>query len=555
LTFQVTVWIMVVVPDGSQPSYEELASLVVELRGALGVALARIADLEAQLKQNSKNSSKPPSSDSPFTKPAPKSLRGKSRRKPGGQPGHEGRTLMQVQRPDRVVRHEPRCCGGCGTGLIRKAVRIGVDARQVFDIPTIAVRVVEHQMISRRCGRCGVTTAATAPDGVTAPVSYGPNVSAVATYLYAGQFLSKARTADALAELFGLPISAGTVASLTARMAGAVRDCGVLDQISAGIAAAPVAHFDETGLRVAASLHWVHSASTDRFSLLTVHPRRGVRGMDHAGVLPRFTGVAVHDAWSPYDTYSAATHALCNAHVQRELVAVFEDVPESRWNWARQAHDALLELKALVAAARDAGLVTVQAGTRDTLISRLRSATVLGARVMGGGARGAKHRALARRLRDRQADYLRFLDEGFVVPWDNNAAEREVRMVKIRQKISGSMRTLAGARDFTAIRSYLATAVKHGIRFIDALTMLATCRPWLPAFSAQTADQSRSAFVCDQPRGSSTERRRTVPPRVRMRWRLTVGGWQLLCRTPQGPGWPVTGRGRRCRGRGPRGPM
>jgi hypothetical protein len=213
-----------------------------------------------------------------------------------------------------------------------------------------------------------------------------------------------------LAELFGLPISAGTIASLTTRMAEDVRECGVLDQIRAGIAAAPVVHFDETGLRVAASLHWVHSASTDQFSLLTVHPRRGVLGMEHAGVLPAFTGVAVHDAWSPYDTYAAATHALCNAHVQRELVAVFEDVPEGQWNWARQAHDALLELKSLVAQARAAGLATVEAGVRDTLISRLRSATVLGARITGGGARGAKHRALARRLRDRQADYLRFLD-------------------------------------------------------------------------------------------------------------------------------------------------
>ncbi len=474
---------MVVVPDELQPSYEELASLVVQLRGALDAALARIADLEAQLKQNSKNSSKPPSSDSPFIKPAPKSLRGKSGRKPGGQPGHEGRTLMRVERPDRVIRHEPKRCGGCGVGLTKKTARVGMDVRQVFDIPEIAVRVTEHQVISRRCG-CGVTTAAPAPDGVTAPASYGPNVAAIATYLYAGQFLSKARTADALAELFGLPISPGTIASLTTRMAADVRESGVLDQIRAGITAAPVAHFDETGLRVAASLHWVHSASTEQFSLLTAHPRRGVAGMEHAGVLPAFTGIAVHDAWSPYDTYTAATHALCNAHVQRELVAVFEGVPEGQWNWARQAHDALLELKSLVTAARGAGVATVQAGPRDTLISHLRSATVLGARIMGGGAQGAKHRALARRLRDRQADYLRFLEEGFAVPWDNNAAEREIRMVKIRQKVSGSMRTLAGARDFTAIRSYLATAVRHGIRFIDALTMLAKRRPWLPAFSA-----------------------------------------------------------------------
>lgn len=471
-------------PNESQPSYEELALLVTQLRGALDTALTRIADLEAQLRQNSKNSSKPPSSDSPFVKPAPKSLRGRSGRKPGGQPGHEGRTLMKVARPDRVIRHEPKRCAGCGRGLGRKAVEVEVDARQVFDIPKITVRVVEHQMISRRCRGCGATSTGTAPDGVDAPASYGPNVAAICTYLYSGQFLSKARTADALAELFGTPLSAGTVASLTRRMAADVRACGVLDRIAAGITAAEVAHFDETGLRVAASLHWVHSASTDLFSLLTVHPRRGVRGMEHAGILPGFTGVAVHDAWSPYDTYTQATHALCNAHVARELVAVFEQVSQGEWSWARQAHDALLDLKALVAEAKAAGRSVLEAGARDALIGRLRSAVVLGARIAGGGQRGAKHRALARRLRDRQADYLRFLDEGFAVPWDNNAAEREVRMVKIRQKVSGSLRTLAGARDFTAIRSYLGTVVKHGIRFIDGLTMLAEHRPWLPALPA-----------------------------------------------------------------------
>jgi hypothetical protein len=148
-----------------------------------------------------------------------------------------------------------------------------------------------------------------------------------------------------------------------------------------------VAHFDETGLRVDASLQWVHSASTSMFSLLTVHPRRGVKGIKHAGVLPGFTGVAVHDAWSPYDTYTGATHALCNAHVQRELVAVFEQVPEGEWNWARQAHDALLDLKVLVDQAVAAGCRVVEAGTRDTLIGRLRSATVLGARITGSSTR------------------------------------------------------------------------------------------------------------------------------------------------------------------------
>jgi transposase len=209
---------------------------------------------------------------------------------------------MRVARPDRVIWHEPKRCGGCGARLGKNALEIGVDARQVFDIPKITVKVVEHRVISRRCG-CGVISTGAAPVGVTAAASYGPNVAAICTYLYTGQFLSKARTADALAELFGTPLSAGTAASLSVRLAGDVRGCGVLEQIRASITAAEVAHFDETGLRVDASLQWVHSASTTKFSLLTVHPRRGVKGIEHAGVLPNFTGVAVHDAWSSYDTH------------------------------------------------------------------------------------------------------------------------------------------------------------------------------------------------------------------------------------------------------------
>jgi transposase len=471
LILLVLVWIMVVVSVEPRPSYEELAALVVALQ-------ARIGELEAQLKRNSRNSSAPPSSDSPFVKPAPKSLRTASGRKPGGQPGRAGRTLMQVERPDVMVRHVASACGGCG-GDLAGAVEVGVERRQVFDIPKIAVRVTEHRVVSLRCG-CGCVSTGAAPGGVVAPVAYGPNTAAFATYLYAGQFLSKARTAQALAELFGTPVSGGTVAALTGRLAADLACSGFSERVAAALIASPVVHFDETGLRVAASLHWVHSASTDRYSLITVHPKRGVAGIDHAGVLPAFDGVAVHDAWAPYDTYTAATHALCNAHVLRELVAVFDGVPETQWCWARQAHAALLDLKTLVETTRADGATAVDAAREQELTARLRSACVIGAGIAGGGKLRAKHRALARRLRDRQADYLRFVHD-FTVPFDNNAAEREIRMIKIRQKVSGGMRTLTGARAFTTIRSYLATAAKHGIRYIDALTQLAERRPWLPA--------------------------------------------------------------------------
>jgi transposase len=316
---------------------------------------------------------------------------------------------------------------------------------------------------------------------VDAPACYGPHLAAICSYLYAGQFLSKNRTAHALCELFGVPLCGGTVAAFVKRHAADVRAPGVIEAIKAGLRQAAVAHFDETGFRVAARLQWVHCASTGKWSLLTVHPGRGTAAMDQTGVLPGFRGIAVHDAWAPYDTSTSAGHALCGAHALRELAAVIEQAPADSWCWAAQARDALLDLKRLAADARAARHTRVDPVNKAELVHRLRSAALCGAQITGTGKAKDKARALARRLRDRQRDYLRFLDDGFTVPFDNNAAEREIRMLKLRQKVSGSMRTLAGAQDFCDIRSSLATALKNGIRFIDALTMLAERRPWLPA--------------------------------------------------------------------------
>jgi transposase len=271
---------------------------------------AQVAELTARLGQSSRNSSKPPSSDSPFAKPAPKSLRGKSGRKPGGQPGHPGSTLALVANPNTRLRHEPGSCAGCGADLA-EAPEVGMERRQVFDLPPMTVQVTEHQLIARRCG-CGATTCGTAPEGVTAPVQYGPRITAITLYLYVGQFLSKKRTAQALAELFDTPVCESSVASMTKRAADGLGE--FLEQAKDHIANADMAGFDETSLRVAGQLHWVHCARTGKYTLLTCHPKRGREGIDDAGVLHRFHGVAVHDAWAPYDTYLDADHQLCCAH-------------------------------------------------------------------------------------------------------------------------------------------------------------------------------------------------------------------------------------------------
>ncbi|HZM79719.1 MAG TPA: transposase [Candidatus Limnocylindrales bacterium] len=299
--------------DPPRPSYEELAALVVSLRKELAEtraqldrALARTAELEARLGANSGNSDRPPSSDG-LAKPAPKSLRGKTGRKPGGQPGHRGETLQQVASLAHERVHEPGPCHRCGRGLARGPVT-GIERRQVFDLLPVAVEVTEHQLVERECV-CGHRTRATAPQGVDAPVQYGPRIAAIVIYLYVGQFLSKNCTAQALAELFGTPISDGTVAALTARAAAGLD--GFADLVRDRIIGSQVAGFDETGLRVAGRLHWVHCARTGKYTLITCHPKRGRAGIDDLGVLPGFRGVAVHDAWAPYDSYTSAQHQLC----------------------------------------------------------------------------------------------------------------------------------------------------------------------------------------------------------------------------------------------------
>jgi len=440
---------------------------------------AQVAELRARLGQSSQNSSRPPSSDSPFAKPAARSLRGRSGRKPGGQSGHPGSTLALVEDPNRRQRHEPGPCSGCGADLA-DAPEVGMDRRQVFDLPPLRVQVTEHQLIARRCS-CGATTCGSAPAGVTAPVQYGPRITAIILYLYVGQFLSKKRTAQALAELFGAPVSEGTVATMTRRAADGLAE--FLDQVKDRIAGSEVAGFDETGLRVAGTLHWVHCARTGKYTLITCHPRRGRKGIDDAGVLGRFRGVAVHDAWAAYDTYPDIEHQLCCAHAQRELAAVTDAAgPDADWCWATQAADALVAMQRLVDQAVTAGADAVDPDALDTQVRLYRCAAQIG--ITQTAARSGKlmrkHNALAHRLLDRQDDYLRFTTD-WRIPPDNNGSERDIRMIKLRQKVSGCLRTLTGAEQFCAIRSYLSTAAKHGKHFFDTLVILAEGHPWLPA--------------------------------------------------------------------------
>jgi transposase len=481
------------VVSADSPSYGELAAVVrsqgeliarleaeITVLRAENVALrAENTELKRRLGMNSQNSSMPPSSDSPFDKPAPKSLRRSSGRKPGGQPGHPGSTLQLVDNPDQTLRHEPATCAGCGAELA-SAEHAGVERRQVFDLPPMNVRVTEHQLIARRCP-CGTTTCASPPDGVVAAVQYGPRITAIVLYLYVGQFLSKQRAAQALSELFGTPVSQGTVATMTKRAAEGLG--GFIEAVRNTIAKSESAGFDETGFRVAGSLHWVHCARTGKYTLITCHRKRGRQGIDDNGVLPRFTGVAVHDAWAPYDTYLDPAHQLCCAHALRELQGVADTAaPDAACCWATQASDALVAMQRLANEAIATGTPAIDPDTLAEQVRLFGSAVQLG--ITQTASRSdkimSKHHALARRLRDRQDDYLRFTQD-LRIPPDNNGSERDIRMIKLRQKVSGCMRTLDGAKQFCTIRSYLSTATKHGHRLIDVLVTLAQGRPWMPA--------------------------------------------------------------------------
>ena len=449
-----------------------IAALEEQLAG-LG---AQVEALAAQVKLNSRNSSKPPSPDG-LAKPAPKSLRGKSGRKPGRPEGQPGAAMQLSDHPDKVVRHRPKSCGGCGKSL-REGEVTGTERRQVTGIPPVKAVVTGHQLLTVRC-RCGCETKAAAPDGAAAPVRYGPRLTGAGTCLWHGQFLSRDRACRALSELFGCAPAPGALASAARRAAGL--PAPALAAIAARLKAAEVAHFDETGFRTAGRLAWVHSASAGPFALFTVHAKRGKDGMD-AAAIPPSPGTAVHDAWAPYDCYQdVAGHAPCGGHVLRELVAVTEAGTDLDVTWARQATGALNALNQAAEAARRAGKAAIDPDFRKKHEDWYRDAAKAGISLNAGrsGTLQKKRHALATRMQAREAGYLRFARD-LRVPFANNPAEQSIRMAKPRIKVSGCMRSMAGAEEFCAIRSYLHTATRHGLGALDAITRALQRQPWIP---------------------------------------------------------------------------
>ena len=452
---------------------------IAELEVKVAELEALVAELRALLNRNSSNSSMPPSSDTAseraLRQARKQSQRTKTGRKPGKQPGSPGSTLRQVDNPDVVVRHQPGCCEGCG-GDLSTAPVTGESRRQVFDIPAPRPEVTEHVAETRRCG-CGRSTAAAFPPEAASPACWGPRVRAMCVYLLIYQHVPAARTAELLAAM-GATVSVGFVAAQTARSAERLKVW--LVELRRRLCGEPVLHADETSGRVNGTLWWLHVCSTRLLTLLVAHRRRGQTAVDEIGVLAnRAPGsTLVHDRAAMYWNYGAG-HAVCAAHLLRDLNAIKEAIPRHAC-WAEQSRRLLLDAKAAVATAIAAGYSELDAGQLaaiETAYSNMLSMAMatIHEEPAGKAERAATNLACA--LFDYQHEILAFT-RNFAVPFDNNQAERDLRMTKVHQRISGGWRTGTGIELFAQIRSYLETARKHGQNPYTVLEQLHTTGPW-----------------------------------------------------------------------------
>ena len=448
---------------------------------------ARVEALENQKSKDSQNSSKPPSGDGLGKRT--KSLRTKSGRQSGGQDDHPGSTLEWREEVDQVVTHGVVNCSGCGASL--EAVEVlNLNCRQVHDLPPLQLVVAEHQSQEKCCPECGVLNQGRFPADVNSVVQYGSEMKGLMVYLMEGQLLPSKRVCQLLGEVLGCEISEATLYNARLRCYEQLEAVEV--HINSGVQAASVVHFDETGLRVKGQLMWLHVACSAWLTTYFIHPKRGQVAMDAMDILPSFTGVSVHDGLASYAKYDS-THALCNAHHLRELRFIVERYQQ---DWAQQMMTLLLNIKTQVEIAKDTGQTTLTLRQRADFEHRYQRLIAAGLKAnpppalnpeqpkQRGRFKQSPPKNLLDRLNRHQSAVLAFMND-FQVPFDNNQAERDLRMMKLKQKISGTFRSSEGAESFCRIRGYLSTLRKQGIQVLDALRLVFMETPIFPALQPE----------------------------------------------------------------------
>ena len=452
----------------TKPSYEQLETLLYQALERIKQLEAIIAELHGKQNLNSQNSSKPPSTDAPWK---PKSERQKSTRASGGQKGHKGQTLKWQTNPDQVLIHSPTGTCECGLHLTKAGVS-SVSKRQVLDLPELRVLVTEHHFETRVCP-CGKQHSSPIPKEFSVPVQYGFRVKGLSVYLMNTQFMSLKRCEIFFSEVMKASISQGSLVNWQTQTFTSLEF--VEQRIAKAIQASSVVHGDETGIHVNGKLQWWHSASTLFLTHYHVAVKRGLAGMLKGGILELFKGVLVHDCWKAYFQLSAV-HALCNAHLLRELTRVFETTKQT---WALHLKTLLYTMKTCVESIEglsDEKRVELELDFRNLVLEGLKANPEQERTEKALGKRGRVGQSFTRsllvRLETHEKSWLRFLRDARV-PFDNNLAERDVRMVKVREKVSGGSRGL-GAVWFARIRGYISTLRKQGQDVFQAFEQLFT---------------------------------------------------------------------------------
>jgi transposase len=434
----------------------------------------RLEELENQKAKNSKNSHQPPSTDG-FGKQT-KSLRKKSERKVGGQEGHEGHNLGWQETADIVIKHEVVECQVCGYDLSEVVGEV-VEKRQVHDLPVIKVQVTEHQIEKKCCPQCDLVRVSKFPKTVEHWVQYGENIKGLVTYLNQYQLIPSQRVQELMKEVFDCEIGEGTIYNLAQKCYQILEP--IEAKIKEQIQESEVTGFDETGTKVNGKGLWLHVSSTKTHTHYQVHEKRGQAAMDDIGILPNYKGKAVHDGFKSYNQYQCS-HYLCNAHHLRELTFIHE-----RFNqpWAQEMIDLLCNINDAVKQAKLDQQTALEPSKITTFELQFQKIIDLGykdnpepvldpnAPKTRGRPKRPKPLNLILRLDLQRAQVLGFMYD-FAIPFDNNLAERDIRMTKVKLKTSGCFRSLKGANAFARIRGYISTLRKQALDILDSLTNL-----------------------------------------------------------------------------------